>query len=196
ELLGLLPVDEVAAVLETDQLAVLQQGGDGGPMGDGDDRVACSPEEAHGWKLLDFPDPVEEVPRLASPVDDIAHGTREGAGAAWLAQVGRQQGDLGLGIAGGGVRHRETGNRSHPALAEGFDQEGHGSNPQPWIDLPPQTSRGQQGQASNPRAAFQQQPLSNPAAVRVADDIETPEVEALDETRDLRRVPVERVGSV
>src|SRR5207248_4395331 len=79
ELLGLLPVDEVAAVLETDQLAVLQQGGDGGPMGDGDDRVACSPEEAHGWKLLDFPDPVEEVPRLASPVDDIAHGTREGA---------------------------------------------------------------------------------------------------------------------
>src|SRR5207302_9964957 len=54
ERLGLLPVDEVAAVLEADQLAVLQQGGGGRAMGDGKDGVACSPEEAHGWKLLDL----------------------------------------------------------------------------------------------------------------------------------------------
>src|SRR5438105_7952005 len=196
EPLGLLPVYEVAAVLEADQLAVVQQGGGGGPMGDGEDGVACSPEEAHGWKFVDFRDPIEEVARLAPPADDIAHGAREGAGAAWLGQVGSQQGDLGPGIAGGGLRHGEAGNRTHPALAEGFDQEGHGGDPRPWRALPRQTARGQQAQASNPGAALQQQPLSNPAAVRVADDIQSPEVEALDEAPDLRRVPVERVGGV
>src|SRR5437867_10021027 len=99
ERLGLLPVDEVAAVLEADQLAVLQQGGGGRAMGDGKDGVACSPEEAHGWKLLDFRDPVEKVPRLAPPADDIAHRPRERAGGPWLAQVGSQQGDLGRCIA-------------------------------------------------------------------------------------------------
>src|SRR5438105_13978987 len=82
ESLGFLPVDEVAAVLEADQLAVLQQGGGGGAMGDGENGVACSPEEPHGRKLFDFRDPVEEVPRLASPADDIANGPREGAGSA------------------------------------------------------------------------------------------------------------------
>ena len=56
---------EVTAVLEPDQLAVLQHGGRGGPLGDGEDHVARPPEEAHGRKLPDLGDPVEEIPRLA-----------------------------------------------------------------------------------------------------------------------------------
>src|SRR6266851_5705881 len=74
ETLRLLPLDEVTAILEADQLAILQQGGSGGPLRDGEDGVARPPEEAHGWKLGDVRDPVEEVPRLAPPADDVAHG--------------------------------------------------------------------------------------------------------------------------
>src|SRR4051812_17500264 len=190
------PMREVTAVLEADQLAVLQQSSDGGTLGYGENGVARSPEEAHRWKLVDFRDPVEEISGLAPPADDVAHGAREGAGAAGLAQVGRQQGDLGPGITGGGARYCEGGDRGHPALTESLDQERYGSELEPREDLPPQTTRGQQSQASNPGAAFQEQPLSNPATVRVSNNIEIPQVEPLDEARDLSRVPVECVGSV
>src|SRR6267143_5066065 len=88
----LLPVDEVTAVLEPDQLAVLQQGGRGGRLGNGEDQVARPPEEAHGWKIADLRDPIEEIPRLAPPANDVAHRARKGARAAGLLQVGNEQG--------------------------------------------------------------------------------------------------------
>src|SRR5438309_1836991 len=138
----LLPVHEVTAVLEPDQLTVLQHGGRGDPLGDGEDDVARPPEETHRWKLGDLVDPVEEVPRLAPPPDDVAHRSGEGAGAAWLAQVGNEQGDLGPGIAGGGPRHGKAGDRAHPALPEGLDQERRGGESQPRIDLPPEAAGG------------------------------------------------------
>src|SRR5207253_1899152 len=101
EPLRLLPVDEVTAVLEADHLAVLQQGGGGSRLRDGEDTVARSPEEAHGRKLGDVRDSVEEVPRLAPPADDVAHGARERASATGLAQARSQQVDLCLGVTTG-----------------------------------------------------------------------------------------------
>src|SRR5438067_202887 len=196
EPIWLLPMDDVTAVVEADQLAVFQQRGGGGSVRDGEDGVARSPEDPDGWKLGDLRDAVEEVPRLAPPTDDVAHGARERAGAARLAQVGSQQGDLGPRIAGGGARHGEAGDRAHPALAERVDHERHGGDPQPRKDLTPQAAGRNQAQASDPGAALQQQPLSNPASVRMTDEIQIPEVELLDPASDLRGVPVERVRRV
>ncbi len=155
-----------------------------------------APKYEDGRECLDLFHALEKAATLASPVDDVPHGSRERSCGTSLRVESAELPNLLSGHSLVRAAQRKVRSEGHERLAEILDDARKRRQAKPQPDALPQPSCGHEDESSDPFRALEKKHLRDAASERMTDDIRSIHADQFEPSSDDLRVPIELVAGI